>query len=149
MKIKAQIVKKQDNARRPDNKEIVSAYSLVVRLPSGEMREVVTVRCYMGRSARASVIHAVMWVKCADGHWTSGSGSAGGYGYHKESAAIADAVRSAGIELKDLDRTDHIDRRIARHYFDFGGTGESYYPQVFDAIARAAGYRGRTLLVTH
>ncbi len=143
MKIKASIVKKAENAKRPDNKEIVSAYSLVVRLPSGELREVITVKCYMGRSASASVIHAVMWVKCADGHWTSGNGSAGGWGYHKESAAIADAVTSAGIELQDLenDRKDH--------WFDFAGTGTSYYPQVFDAIARAAGYRGRTLLVSH
>lgn len=144
MKIKAQIIKKQDNARRPDNKELVSAYSLVVRMPSGELREVVTVKCYMGGSASASVVYAVMWVRCKDGEWTSGSGSAGGYGYHKESAAIADAVRSAGIELKDLDRTDRKDR-----WFDFGGTGESYYPQVFDAIARAAGHHGRTLLVKH
>jgi hypothetical protein len=143
MKIKAQIVKKAENARRPDNKELVSAYSLVVRLPSGELREVVTVKCYMGRSASASVIHAVLWVKCADGHWTSGSGHAGGYGYHKESAAISDAISSAGIELKDIKngRKDH--------QFDFGGTGTSYYPQVFEAIARAAGYRGRTLLVSH
>lgn len=143
MKIKAQIVKKAENAKRPDNKELVSAFSLVVRLPSGELREVITVKCYMGRSASASVIHAVLWVKCADGHWTSGSGSAGGYGYHKESAAIADAIKSAGIDLQDLEN----DRK--NHWFDFSGTGTSYYPQVFEAIARAAGYRGRTLLVSH
>ena len=148
MKIKAQIVKKAENAKRPDNKELVSAYSLVVRLPSGELREVITVKCYMSRSASASVVHAVLWVRCKDGEWTSGSGSAGGYGYHKESAAIAGAVKSAGIELKDLERNDDA-RHLPRHYFDFGGTGESYYPQVFDAIARAAGYHGRTLLVSH
>lgn len=144
MKIKASIVKKQENAKRPDNKELVSSFSLVVRLPSGELREVITVKCYMGRSASASVVYAVLWVHCADGHWTSGSGSAGGYGYHKESAALADAVKSAGIKLQDLDRTDRKD-----HYFDFGGTGSSYYPQVFESIARAAGYRGRTLFVSH
>lgn len=144
MKIKATIVKKAENAKRLDNKELVSAYSLIARLPSGELREVITARCYMGRSASASVVHAVLWVRCADGEWTSGSGSAGGYGYHKESAALADAVRSAGIELKDMDRTDRKD-----HYFTFDSTGSSYYPQVFEAIARAAGYRGRTLLVSH
>lgn len=143
MKIKAHIIKKAENAKRPDNKELVSAYSLVVRLPSGDMREVITVSCYMGRSASASVVYAVLWVRCANGHWTSGSGSAGGYGYHKESVAIADAIKSAGIELQDMenDRKDH--------WFDFGGTGTSYYPHVFEAIARAAGYRGRTLLVSH
>lgn len=144
MKIKASIIKKVENAKRPDNKELVSAYSLVVRLPSGELREVITVSCYMGRSASASVVHAVMWVKCVDGEWTSGSGSAGGYGYHKESAAIADAISSAGIELQDLDRTDRKDR-----WFDLSGTDTSYYLQVFEAIARAAGYHGRTLLVSH
>jgi len=144
MKIKAQIVKKQENARRPDNKELVSAFSLVVRLPSGELREAVTACCYMGRSASASVVHAVLWVKCADGHWTSGNGSAGGWGYHKESAAIASAIKSAGIELKDMDRTDRKD-----HWFDLSGTGTSYYPQVFEAIARAAGYCGRTLFLSH
>lgn len=144
MKIKARIVKKAENARRPDNKKLVSAFSLVVRLPSGDIREVVTARCYMGRSASASVVYAVLWVRCKDGEWTSGSGSAGGYGYHKESAAIASAISSAGIELKDLDRTDRPDR-----WFDLGSTGTSYYPQVFEAIARASGYRGRTLLVSH
>jgi len=143
MKIKASIVKKAENAKRPDNKELVSAYSLVVRLPSGDMREVITVRCYMGRSASASVVHAVLWVRCADGEWTSGSGSAGGYGYHKESAAIADAIKSAGIDLRDLEND------CKDHWFALGGTGTSYYPQVFDAIARAAGYHGRTLLVSH
>ena len=148
MKIKAQIVKKQENARRPDNKELVSAFSLVVRLPSGELREAVTACCYMGRSASASVVHAVLWVRCADGEWTSGSGSAGGYGYDRESAALAGAVRSAGIELKDMDRTDDA-KHLPRHYFDFGGTGTSYYSQVFEAIARAAGYRGRTLFLSH
>lgn len=144
MKIKAQIVKKQENARRPDNKELVSAFSLVVRLPSGELREVITACCYMGRSASASVVYAVIWVKCADGHWTSGNGSAGGWGYHKESAAIASAIKSAGIELKDMDRTDRKD-----HWFDLSGTGTSYYSQVFEAIARAAGYHGRTLFLSH
>ena len=79
----------------------------------------------------------------ATSYWTSGSGHAGGYGYHKESSAIADAISSAGVTLQDLenDRKDH--------WFDLSGTGTSYYPQVFDAIVRAAGYRGRTLLVSH
>ncbi|MGE9070557.1 hypothetical protein ACQKHG_24750, partial [Escherichia coli] len=63
------------------------------------MREAITVRVYMSASANASQVHACMWVRCADGQWTSGKGNAGGYGYHKESAAIADAVRSAGIAL--------------------------------------------------
>lgn len=148
MKIKASIVKKQQNAKHLYNKELVSAFSLVVRMPDGSLREAVTARCYMGRSASASVVHAVVWVRCKDGEWTSGSASAGGYGYHKESAALADAVRSAGIKLQDLDRADDA-KHLPRYYFEFGGTGESYYPQVFEAIARAAGYRGRTLFLSH
>jgi len=143
MKIKASIVKKQENAKCLDNKELVSAFSLVVRMPDGSMREVITARCYMGRSASASVVHAVLWVRCKDGEWTSGSGHAGGYGYHKESAAIADAISSAGVTLQDLEND------CKDHWFYLGGTGTSYYPQVFEAIARAAGYRGRTLLISH
>ena len=30
---------------------------------------------------------------------TSGTGSAGGYGYHRPSAAASEAIRNAGIEL--------------------------------------------------
>lgn len=52
----------------------------------------------MGRSRNASTVYASIWVH-ANGHYLAGHGNAGGYGYHKESAAFQDAITSAGIQL--------------------------------------------------
>lgn len=59
-------------------------------------REVVIVRTYYP----ASTAYCCMWVHGPDTH-RNGAGKAGGYGYHKESAAFADAVRDAGIDLDE------------------------------------------------
>lgn len=60
----------------------------------------VEARCWMGRSRNSSVVYAAFWVY---GHKTgfsaSGRGTAGGGGYHKASAAIGEAIESAGITL--------------------------------------------------
>lgn len=37
-----------------------------------------------------------------NGEWTSGDGSASGYGYDKMSSAIADALQHANVELGDM-----------------------------------------------
>lgn len=78
------------------DKEMVSAYSVIGKV-NGELREVVTARAYMGRSSSASTVYVSLWVHGAI--HASGKGSAGGYGYHKESQALANAIESAGIEL--------------------------------------------------
>jgi hypothetical protein len=78
-------------------KELICAYTVLGKI-DGEMREVVTARAYMGRSRSASTVYASIWIH-ANGYHLAGHGSAGGYGYHKESAAFADAIRSAGIQL--------------------------------------------------
>lgn len=36
-----------------------------------------------------------------DGMWSNGSGTAGGYGYHKASAAAGKAIRAAGFSLSE------------------------------------------------
>lgn len=56
-------------------------------------------RWYMGRSGGASVVYCSVWIRTVDGKGYAGHGSAGGYGYHKQSAAFDSALRSAGIEL--------------------------------------------------
>ena len=78
-------------------KELVSAYSIIGTI-KGELREVVTVRAYMSRSRSASSVYASIWIH-ANGYHLAGHGSAGGYGYHKKSAALQSAINSAGIEL--------------------------------------------------
>jgi hypothetical protein len=96
--MKAKLIKPdQSNAYNYGrDKELVSAYSVVGTI-NGELREIVTARAYMGRSGSASVVYISLWVHGAI--HASGKGSAGGYGYHKESQALADAIESAGIEL--------------------------------------------------
>lgn len=111
------------------DKELVQSYNLVAHIGydpetnQERLREVVTVRCWMGRSKSASVVYASIWVN-GPSCWTSGRGSAGGYGYHKISAAVGDAIRSAGIEL---------DRSIS-------GVGDRAIRDAMEAIAAAMGY---------
>lgn len=145
------------------SKELVGAYSVMGKV-NGQLIEVVSARAYMGKSKQASTVYASIWV-CA-GVYTSGRGSAGGYGYHKESAAFQDAISSAGIELYgitgDMDRWNYDEKREysaaefskmkrqadkKRAYI--GGVGESAMRDAFEAIARAAGAKGKLLYVSH
>ena len=80
-------------------KELIRAYDVVVN-DNERLANIITARCYMGRSANASTMYASIWIY-DEKHHTSGSGKAGGYGYHKQSAAISDAIESAGIELDE------------------------------------------------
>ena len=117
------------NARHlSPEKEKVTRYT-VVALKNNEFHEPVTAMCWMSRSPSASVVYASIWV-----HGTkvscSGRGSAGGYGYHKESAAIDEAIRRAGIKLTDGSKPIYID-----------GAGDTAIEKALTAIAHAAGYR--------
>ena len=118
-------------------KELVSAYSLIVNTKTGP-REIVTARFYMGRSNSASLVHCSVWIS-GPGFYTSGHGTAGGGGYDKQSAAFASALSDANVELFGPDKK--------RAYI--GGVGESAIREALDAIARAMGFNGKNLLVTH
>lgn len=139
-------------ARRPDT-PMVGAGSLIVS-HKGEMREAITVRTYYAsRGSGMQPVRACIWIRPAESgaEWLSGRGSAGGCGYHKESAAIADAVSACGVQLwgkpsRYMFRDLEVDMKAS---FDFGGTGDSAYEEIFSAIARAAGYRGRMIWVSH
>lgn len=146
------------------NKELVGAYTVLGKI-NGEMCEVVTARAYMGRSSSASTVYASIWVHGSPG--TSGKGSAGGYGYHKESSAFDAAIRSAGIELYgsaygEPDRWNHSEKREYtpkeraamvradnKKRCHIGGVGDSAMRAAFEAIARAAGAKGKLVYVNH
>lgn len=163
--MKAVFTKPQSNGYNYSrDKELVGAYTIMGRI-NGEMREIVTARAYMGRSRSASTVYASIWVHAGE-RYTSGTGSAGGYGYHKESAAFADAIRSAGIELWGSvygpDRYNYAEKRentlaemraIARKQekqrAHIGGVGESAMRAAFEAIARAVGAKGKLLFIQH
>lgn len=60
------------------------------------------------------------WDGCND-RWRNGSGSAGGYGYHRASAAAEEAITNAGITLDE----------------SIGGRGNGLMVEAVEAIARA------------
>lgn len=164
--MKAVITKQVSNAvNYSGQKEVVSCWSVMGKV-NGELREVVSVRCYMGRSSSASKVYAALWVN-AGPVYTSGRGSAGGYGYHKESAAVGDAIASAGIELygdvydrgyqwNHAEKRENtpseiraLKRKAAKTRAHIGGVGESAIRSALEAIARAAGAKGKLLTVSH
>ena len=114
-------------------KEMVSAMS-AISVINGKMREVVVVRWYMARkSDGASPVYASIWTYGA-GFVISGHGRATGYGYHKASAALSEAIDSAGIVL-----SERID-----------GLGDGASQRALAAIARAiAGDAAEILIINH
>ena len=114
-------------------KELVSAMSAVAAI-NGKMCEVVVARWYMARkSDGASPVYASIWTYGA-GFVISGHGRATGYGYHKASAALSEALDSAGIVLSE---------RI-------GGLGDGATRSALEAIARAiAGDAADILIIDH
>jgi hypothetical protein len=84
-------------------KELIHAYQVVDFGDTdkrGARVAVALVDCqlYMGRSSGASTVYCVLWIHHA-GVYATGTGMAGGYGYDKQSAAVASAINSAGITL--------------------------------------------------
>ena len=141
-----------ENGRQFDT-PLAGCGSLIVS-HRGALREAITVRTwYNPKGSGMQPVRAAIWIRPADSAeaWRSGRGSAGGCGYHKESQAIAGAVDSAGIELYGKPGRYLFGDRVAdlKARFRFGGTGSSAYDEIFSAIARAAGYRGRMLWASH
>ena len=120
----------QDNVKpstmdRIRKRELVRAYHLV-DLNRGDT--IIDVRVYMGKSASASTVYAAIWIKGEK--WGVGTGSAGGYGYDKRSAAIAEALSHAGVKLS----------------MDIGGRGDGLVMEALKAIGAAIG-AGNTMVV--
>ena len=115
-------------------------------------RVVIDARWYMGKSASALNMHCSLWCMGTGAyeaaHSTSGKGTAGGYGYHKASAALASAITSAGITLygspyghpvnQDTDKATKAMLNRAAH---IGGCGDGSIDCALLAIAYAMGYR--------
>jgi hypothetical protein len=89
---------------------------------------VATVRVYWP----ASTAYACVWLNFSDSY-SVGKGKAGGYGYDKESAAIEEALRSAGITLEH----------------SIHGVGEQAIKGALVALARFAGLNNYTVTIAH
>jgi hypothetical protein len=121
----------KDNAKNlGGNKETVDRYLAIAKLktaPDGNFLTVIDARFYMGRASSASVVYCSVWINCY-GYTTSGHGQAGGYGYDKISAALGDALDSAGVVLN---------RSI-------NGSGQTR--EALEAITEALGYKDFTVI---
>jgi hypothetical protein len=93
-------------------------YALDMADSNGTPRELVCLRIY----ATDSRAYACIWIH---GHdiYGNGGGYAGGYGYHRASAAAQEAIKNAGIGL-----SESID-----------GRGDGAIIEAIKAIAEAAG----------
>lgn len=86
------------------------------------IQSVASLRTYGTKSANYTCI----WVNdSAKNIHCSGSGSAGGYGYHRPSQAAQEALNNAGIYTSE----------------DIGGRGDSAIESALIALAKKLGYR--------
>jgi hypothetical protein len=82
-----------------DTKELINRLQLIARPAAGKpLQTIIDARFYMGKSRNASAVYCSVWVSC-HGDYRGGHGTAGGSGYHKESRALAVALKSAGVTL--------------------------------------------------
>lgn len=82
-----------EGARVRANEKRERIGTLTVLAYDGTFMRPVLARFYMGRSAAASVVYCSLWVSTRAGdRYFGGTGSAGGYGYDKVSAAFQAAV---------------------------------------------------------
>lgn len=136
-----------------DSRELVESIN-IVGMAGGELKNIITCHCYMGRSGSASTVYASVWVHSGVIH-TSGHGSAGGVGHHKSSAAIAEAISSAGIELYGSPYSHPVNgesqsdwkKREKTQRADIGGCGDGSVDAALLAVARAIFPRGKFLIV--
>lgn len=91
---------------------------------------IVTARFYWPGRDGASNCYACVWIWGGDSHG-HGGGKAGGYGYHKESAALESALHNAGVYLSE----------------NIGGRGDSAIRDALTAVARAVTGRRRFFII--
>ena len=94
-----------------------------------EARQPITLRLY-GTGAKN---FACLWINHASAFHTSGSGSAGGYGYHRQSAAAEEAITNAGFKLSK----------------PIGGVGNEAIKEALCAIAKEVGLKNYYLVTSH
>jgi len=148
--MKAVFGARNDGARNEGGDKELTGY--IKLIDKKTERTVIDCRFYMGRSRTASAVHCSLWVttknEFEDGwNTTSGRGTAGGYGYHKSSAAAASAIRNAGIELfgSPYDHPVNGDtpaqtRKMLKQHASISGCGTGSVECALSAIAYAAGY---------
>jgi len=105
-----------------DTNQIILGYQCI---NPEDNQTVIDCRIYTGRRPYCSRIIAAVWVHDKKGQrYSHGVGIAGGYGYHKGSQAIEEAIKELGIKLDE----------------NIGGHGYEACIRAFNAIMSALGY---------
>jgi hypothetical protein len=99
----------------------------------GDFKTVVDCRVY----GAGSTAYACLWVYGKGNFYASGSGKAGGWGYHKTSAAVDDAIASAGFELYGSPYNDGKEQNYKKRC-NISGVGDSAIEAALMAIAKTA-----------
>ena len=128
-----------------NDKETVDRVQVIARNARGELQTICDARFYMGRSRTASTVYCSLWVSNFGANVDiSGHGRAGGYGYHKRSAALQAAIDSAAIKLwgspydGEQENTSGTSAEGAPHRAYIDGCGDSAMVSALLAIAREA-----------
>ena len=160
--LEAKFTAKKDNGKNLYNqKELLDTNTIVDKKTE---KVIVDCRIYGGRSKNSSTIYASIWVynikenkipEAERENWqyqyngtknawfsgqTSGHGKAGGYGYHKASEAVQNAIDSAGIELYGTPYAARGEKVDFKTRTCISGTGDVVIYDSLLAIAYAAGY---------
>lgn len=145
--LRAKFTTEQSNAKNYNSEKSLDKQYLIIDKKTEKM--VIDCRIYSGFTRNASTVYASIWVnltaKKKPQAWrygyVSGAGSAGGYGYDKNSGAVCDALRSAGIELYGVPyaaQSGVVADFKKRAYIN--GVGESAIRSALLATAYAAGF---------
>lgn len=124
MKAKIDLTKTGSNACNfQGDKDLLASYTVVAKTKKG-FSEPITARVWRSYNADgAAPLYAAVWISSED-FQLSGAGKAIGYGYHKASTAIADALQTAGVILDE----------------DISGRGDSAIRNALTATAKVLGF---------
>jgi hypothetical protein len=117
-----EIKTKYTRSHRKEGKVYFEEYAALVPSEYSDAKAAVTLRLYLTNS----MAYCCIWIASGPkfDKYTQGSGSAGGYGYHRPSAAAAEAIKNAGFDLSS----------------DIAGRGDEAIKQAVKALAKSIGY---------
>lgn len=120
---------------RKENKCYFDSYSAIVIRPDYDGKPFVHTPVELRLYGTGNSNTAAIWIHdhSNSGISTSGTGSAGGYGYHRPSAAADEAIRNAGFTLDE----------------SISGRGEQAIELAVQAIAEALGYKDCPVFHAH
>ncbi len=126
-------INETENAKNlSGEKELVSCYKIIDKISEKQV-----LVCKVWASKNGQTLYSSVWFDSKkDKRWFGGHGTAGGWGYDKESHSIGDALESAGIELRGTPYSNHT--LDFKKKCSIRGTG--CHEKALMAVAYACGY---------